>query len=102
MPAITRYFAYVVTCLLAFLIFGSLVYAEGTNGDGTLRDGSDATLPDLFSGVSSYKFQIELPSGRNGMTPELSLSYRSNNGNGWTGVGWDMEIGAIERSSKSE
>ncbi|MGH8550394.1 MAG: SpvB/TcaC N-terminal domain-containing protein [Blastocatellia bacterium] len=62
--------------------------------------GSGTTLPDLFTGTMSHSIPIEVPPGRKGMDPGLSLDYRSNNGNGWVGVGWELEIGAIERSSQ--
>jgi hypothetical protein len=57
-------------------------------------------LPDLFTGTMSYSVPIEVPPGRKGMDPGLSLGYRSNNGNSWVGVGWELELGAIERASQ--
>jgi hypothetical protein len=48
----------------------------------------------------NYSIPIEVPAGRNGMEPSLALTYRSSNGNGWIGPGWDIEIGAIERSTR--
>ncbi|MDO8444967.1 MAG: SpvB/TcaC N-terminal domain-containing protein [Deltaproteobacteria bacterium] len=69
----------------------------GTGGSS----GSDTALPDLFTGTMSYRIPIEVPKGRNGMDPGLSLLYRSGSGNGWVGVGWEFEVGAIERSTKN-
>jgi RHS repeat-associated protein len=34
------------------------------------------------------------------MTPEVSLQYQSGGGNGWLGVGWNLELGSIERQTK--
>lgn len=57
-------------------------------------------LPDLFTGTFSYRIPIEVPAGRNNVQPGLALIYRSNNGNGWVGMGWELEVGAIQRSTK--
>lgn len=63
--------------------------------------GSGGTvMPDLFTGTMSYSIPIEVPPGRKGMDPGLALTYRSSNGNGVVGMGWEMEVGAIERSTK--
>jgi hypothetical protein len=69
--------------------------AEGGGGDG----GSGAAKPDLFTGTMSYSVPLEVAPGRKGMQPNLALTYRSGNGNGWLGVGWELEVGAIERSA---
>jgi RHS repeat-associated protein len=55
---------------------------------------------DYFSGVASSSYPISVPRGRGGMTPALSLDYRSAAGNSWVGVGWDLHPGAIERQTK--
>jgi len=41
-----------------------------------------------------------VPPGRNGIQPNLALTYNSYRGNGWIGVGWDLDMGAIQRSTK--
>jgi len=64
------------------------------------KGGSGTALPDLFTGTMNYSVPIEVPPGRKGMDPGLSFDYRSNNGNGWVGVGWELELGAIERSAQ--
>ena len=61
----------------------------------------ESVLPDLFTGTMSYQVPIEAPPGRNGMQPLLALKYRSSNGNGWVGMGWELEVGAIERSTRN-
>ena len=54
----------------------------------------------VFTGAAAYKVPIEVPPGRNSMTPEISLVYNSYLGNGWVGVGWTLDMGAIQRSTK--
>jgi len=61
---------------------------------------SDTPLPDLFTGTMSYKIPIKLPPGRKGITPGLSITYKSTNGNGWLGVGWELTVGSIERNTR--
>ncbi|MEJ2629257.1 MAG: SpvB/TcaC N-terminal domain-containing protein, partial [bacterium] len=41
---------------------------------------------------------IELPMGTAGLSPSLSLTYSSMNGNGPFGLGWDISISKISRS----
>ncbi|HEX6287738.1 MAG TPA: SpvB/TcaC N-terminal domain-containing protein [Herpetosiphonaceae bacterium] len=38
---------------------------------------------------------IEVPPGRNDMQPEIRVSYTSGGGNGWLGLGWDLQLPAI-------
>lgn len=60
-------------------------------------EGTSTGLPDLFTGTMSYSIPIETPAGRKGMDPGLALSYRSGNGYGLIGVGWELELGSIQR-----
>lgn len=46
-------------------------------------------------GSLSYSVDIPVPAGRAGLTPQLSLSYNSESGNGLLGMGWD--IGGLSR-----
>ena len=56
--------------------------------------GSVMTLPSSFAvdymGSATLNIPIAVPPGRAGMTPHLSLSYSSSNGNGYVGVGWSL------------
>ncbi len=71
---------------------------DGSDGAGIVDTGT--VLPDQFTGALNYSIPIKVPAGRNGVQPDLALTYRSNRGNGWVGAGWDLEIAAIERSTR--
>ncbi len=58
------------------------------------------STPDLFSGRIGQSFPIEVPPGRNGLQPTIALAYGGGGVNGWLGVGWDLEVGAIQRQIK--
>lgn len=45
---------------------------------------------DRFSGTADARVQFPLPDGRQGMTPQLGLSYGSPHSNGIFGRGWSM------------
>ena len=47
------------------------------------------------TGSAALNYPIKLPSGRAGMQPQLSISYKSGGGNGWLGLGWNLNIPAI-------
>ena len=54
----------------------------------------------MFTGTATHRYELQIPPGTNGMAPKLALVYRSTNGNGWFGVGWEMEgLAYIERDA---
>ena len=71
---------------------------EDKDGEG-LED-----LPELEtvsnSGAAVYRVPIYAPPGRRGIGPKLFLSYNSRRGDGPAGVGWTLELGAIQRSTR--
>lgn len=52
------------------------------------------------TGAADYSIPIKVPPGRNGLAPNLTLRYNSLQGNGWIGMGWDINIASIQRSTK--
>ena len=46
-------------------------------------------------GTANLHYPLALPAGRQGMEPNLALTYNSGGGNGWMGMGWDISIPAI-------
>jgi len=52
------------------------------------------------TGAATHRLTIDIPPGRLGGRPDISLIYNSNNRNGWLGVGWSLDIGSIQRSAK--
>ncbi|HLG18650.1 MAG TPA: SpvB/TcaC N-terminal domain-containing protein, partial [Bdellovibrionota bacterium] len=112
-------FASFISLLLAFLIafnfpLSRAVYAAGTQGanaDASTGDqGDGASSPkaasgatqkafqtNLFTGSTSYSIPIDVPSGKDGMQPQLGLTYSSEGGRSWVGYGWALGVGEIIR-----
>ena len=96
-------------CVIAQLTLPTSVDAAGL-GSSTASAGSAAPpaatavqsfQPDLFTGRATTSIPIAVPPGRKGMQPSLALSYSSSGRNDWLGVGWSLDLGSIERSTKN-
>jgi hypothetical protein len=73
-----------------------------SSGGAGLPGGVSLPIPEnfQFTGAATIRIPIAVPPGRNGMQPNLSLFYNSYQKNGWIGLGWSLDIGSIERSTK--
>jgi len=73
---------------------------------GAIGNLSDPSAPiqskntDLFTGSAQTSVPIFTPSARLGLTPQVALSYSSQAGNSWLGIGWDLPFDEIVRSTK--
>ncbi len=65
---------------------------------GSIKGLSDDASVQVFSGHVSYSVPFELPQGRAGFGPQLSLSYSGELGNGPLGIGWSLGLISIKRS----
>jgi RHS repeat-associated protein len=52
------------------------------------------------TGTASTSFPLKLPAGRGGMQPSLQVSYNSEAGNGWMGIGWNLSTSSITINTK--
>ena len=58
---------------------------------------------DLSSGALTYSYGIDVPPGRNGLNPNIGISYNSQNStqDSIVGYGWSLNIPYIERLNKN-
>ncbi|EAQ65507.1 Rhs family protein [Marinomonas sp. MED121] len=54
-----------------------------------------------YSGAVRYEIPLRLPSGINGLQPNLSLSYNSYSDNGLLGIGWEISGQPVIRRCRS-
>jgi RHS repeat-associated protein len=67
---------------------------------GALKGLGETFSPDLHTGTGNFTVPITVPAGRNGLQPELKLSYSTGNGNGPFGLGWTLSVAGVARSTK--
>jgi len=61
---------------------------------------AQAPEANLFGGSATTSIPIEVPPGRESLTPKLALTYSSGAGPSPYGYGWDLPVGKIQRSTK--
>ncbi|MEE2835437.1 MAG: FG-GAP-like repeat-containing protein, partial [Myxococcota bacterium] len=65
---------------------------------GSLQGAGDELALEAFSGQAQHQVTIELPAGRAGVAPLLTLRYDGNLGDGPLGPGWTLDVPQIRRS----
>jgi len=91
-----------VSMLLLTPLLGTAVNSAEQSGPnpGNLTPAGSQSVS-LFTGAFTYSYPIAVPPGRQGIQPDLNLIYNSQANNGWLGVGWDLSVGSIQRSTKN-
>jgi RHS repeat-associated protein len=69
------------------------------SGGGALKGIGETFSPDLFTGTGNLSVPLELPAGRHGFQPRLSLGYSTGNGNGPFGMGWQLSVPGVSRKT---
>src|SRR2546425_973217 len=88
-----------LTAVVGLVCVGNAA-AQTSDPDYALTGIGGSMQPDLFTGTASTSIPIQVPPGRHGIQPALSLQYWSGNGDGWLGPGWKLEVGAIQRQTR--
>lgn len=68
-------------------------------GGGAMHGIGEKFSPDLHTGSGNFTVPIDLPPGRNGFQPQLSLVYSTGQGNGPFGLGWKLNLPGITRQT---
>jgi RHS repeat-associated protein len=66
-------------------------------GGGAVTGLGETFSPDLFTGTANFSVPIQVPAGRLGLQPQLSLGYSTGNGNGPFGLGWTLSVPGVSR-----
>jgi len=97
-----------INLILTILLFAVsiAIYPVSSNAAAPSEDSEKhivMSMPgsDVQMGAASSSIPILVPPGRNGIQPNLALSYSSSNKrSGLLGVGWDLSLGYIQRNSR--
>ncbi|MES0489524.1 MAG: SpvB/TcaC N-terminal domain-containing protein [Leptospirales bacterium] len=81
--------------------FSQKLFDPGEKADPL--SGADFIAPPQISnyGAISFNYKLELPPGRAGVMPQISLGYTSSGGDGWVGIGWALGMGAVSRTTRN-
>src|SRR4051812_9626374 len=69
------------------------------NGGGALEGIGEKFGPELQTGTGNLTVPIELPPGRNGLNPQLALTYSTGHPNGVFGLGWLLAVPGVRRKT---
>ena len=100
-----------VACLLgASLLFGQAQPVFAAFGDGAptipnisvFTDPTQSSRVEGATGAFTQKIPFDIPPGRNGLQPDVSLDYNSQRtSDGIVGYGWSLSVPYIERVNKT-
>lgn len=66
-------------------------------GGGAVSGLGETFSPDPHSGTGNFSIPIQLPAGRGGFEPSLTLGYSTGGGNGPFGLGWNITVPGVCR-----
>lgn len=90
-----------LACVLAQWTFAiESPFAKEIDDDLPMGSAGGTVHVDSFTGTATTSIPLQVFPGRNGLQPNLQLTYSSGAGNGWVGMGWKLELGAIERNTR--
>jgi len=94
-------FSFIFILIITFSATGA--FAQLPESEGTIAPiGMSVPKTDVFAynGAATSSIPILVPAGRGGIGPNLSLSYNSIQKNAALGIGWNLDMGFIQRSTK--
>jgi Salmonella virulence plasmid 65kDa B protein len=68
-------------------------------GGGAVRSIGETFQPDLQTGTGRARIPFDVPAGRAGLQPDLTLAYDSAAGNGPFGLGWSLALPRVARET---
>lgn len=68
-------------------------------GGGAVRAVGESFTADPHTGTGRMSVPIDLPKGRNGLGPTLTLAYSTGHGNGPFGLGWQLNVPGVFRKT---
>ncbi len=90
--------------IILFAVIPVLCWAQDDQPQegSVFATGSHMAVADISMkiGAATLDYPIQVPPGRNGLTPRVSLHYDSSHKNALAGVGWNLNTDAIGRSTR--
>jgi RHS repeat-associated protein len=80
-------------------VSGKATHISLPQGGGAVRGLGENFQPDLHTGTASLSVPIQVPAGRGGLRPGLTLSYNTGHPNGPFGLGWALSVPSIRRKT---
>ena len=89
-------------CSVQAVLFGALTLAAVSASAKDLPGATQISYGVSSSGSFQFQIPIVVPAGRNGIQPNLSLSFSNGGGNGPLGVGWGLSgLSSISRCGRT-